>query len=335
MNKKNAWVLVNVGSPASPGKRDVRKYLREFLGDPYVIDLPYIARKVLVNLVIVPFRAPRSAAKYRRIWTREGSPLLKHSYALADKLQKHAGDEADVVACMRYESPSLERWIHEHAVRYEQVNFLPLYPHFSFSTTRTVETLVQEAMNSLAAPPSYSIIKQFWNHPNYLEVLAGHIASASPRSFDHVVFTYHGLPERQVHASHPQRRVSECNCHLSMPDDGCFCYRATCFATSRELIKRLGLNKDQVTTGFQSRLSKNWLKPFTDKILRDLARRGERKVLIVPLSFVADNLETLEELNLEYRELFLASGGKEAFVLPALNDNDAWASAAAKIIRQE
>lgn len=371
MNKK-ALILVNVGTPDDPSVRSVRRYLRAFLNDPKVIDIPPLLRKILVNLVIVPFRAPRSAAKYRELWTDLGSPLLLHMEQLVGKLEKRTGEDTDVYGMMRYGRPALSEILREIGPgQYERIAVLPLYPQFAESTTGTVLSMASDILrlkikgsadknggttdyilegtaadaehqqewiqsagkiNKAQGPNEKSglagtvvrIIEQFYEHPGYLEAMKNVILEQEPGRFDHVLFSYHGLPMRQVQKCHPDVPVESCNCEAEMPAYGTRCYQAACYATTRLLAERTGLKPGTFSTAFQSRLSKNWMSPFTDKTLKELAATGKKRVLVIPASFVADCLETTFEIGLEYSELFLEAGGTELVMTPSLNAKDEW-----------
>jgi protoporphyrin/coproporphyrin ferrochelatase len=319
---KEAWVLVNVGTPDDPSTASVRRYLDEFLNDPKVIDLPWLARKLLVNLIIVPFRAPRSAKKYRWLWTEKGSPLLRHMNELVKKLQQLAGDRADVFGAMRYGSPSLGKLVDELQVSgYSAVIYLPLYPQWSDSTSGSVQEVVFNRVRTRTR-----IIDQFYDHPGFLECFAGIIQKHGPEKFDHILFSYHGLPLRQIRKSHPEVPVESCSCEKEMPSHGNHSYRAACYATTRLLTDKLGIAADRCSVAFQSRLSRNWMSPFTDERLVELAKSGKKRVLVVPASFVADCLETTLEIGHEYKELFLEAGGEELVMTESLNSSDEWAS---------
>jgi protoporphyrin/coproporphyrin ferrochelatase len=319
--QKEAWVLVNVGTPDDPSTAAVRRFLSEFLNDPKVIDLPWLWRKLLVNLIIVPFRAPRSAKKYRWLWTEEGSPLLHHMNELVKKLQQLAGDRADVFGAMRYGSPSLEKLVDElQESRYSAVKYLPLYPQWADSTTGSVQQVIFSRDKA-----GVKMIDQFYDHPGFLECFGRIIQGHDPKGFDHVLFSYHGLPLRQIRKSHPEVPVQGCSCEKEMPSHGNYCYRATCYATTRLLAEKCGIPGDRWSVAFQSRLSRNWMSPFTDEYLVELAGSGKKRVLVVPASFVADCLETTLEIGHEYRELFRDAGGEELVMTESLNSSDEWA----------
>ena len=311
-------MLVNVGTPDDPSIASVRRYLSEFLNDPKVIDL---SRKLLVNLIIVPFRAPRSAKKYRWLWTEEGSPLLHHMNELVKKLQERAGERADVFGAMRYGNPSLAELADElEQSGYSSVTYLPLYPQYADSTTGSVKQVVFGRVRTRTR-----MIDQFYDHPGFLACFAKIIQGHDSGSFDHVLFSYHGLPLRQIRKSHPEVPVESCSCEKEMPSHGTYCYRAACYATTRLLTEKLGISDDSYSTSFQSRFSRNWLSPFTDERLVELAESGKKRVLVVPASFVADCLETTLEIGHEYRELFREAGGEELVMTESLNSSDKWA----------
>ena len=319
--QKKAWVLVNVGTPDDPSTASVRRFLSEFLNDPKVIDLPWLSRKLLVNLVIVPFRAPRSAKKYRWLWTEKGSPLLYHMNELVKKLQQLAGERADVFGVMRYGNPSLKELVGElRKSGYSGVTYLPLYPQWADSTTGSVQEVI---FNRDAS--GVRVIDQFYDHPAFVECFAEIIQKHDPGRFDHILFSYHGLPLRQIRKSHPEVPVDGCTCEKEMPSHGNHCYRAACYATTRLLTEKLGIAEDRWSVAFQSRLSRNWMSPFTDERLVELAKSGKKRVLVVPASFVADCLETTLEIGHEYRKLFLEAGGEELVMTESMNSSDDWA----------
>lgn len=328
-----AVILVNVGTPDSPSVSDVRKYLSEFLNDPKVIDMPWLLRKLLVNLVIVPFRAPRSAALYRRLWTLKGSPLLVHLIELVQKARQStqpgrpdfmgsASDGLVFYGAMRYGNPSLSSVLKQ--VRHEgfdRITVLPLYPQYASSTTGSVIELVNRVTGKWDSKPEINIVKHFYNSPSFIRPMADRIREAGDFGFDRIVFSYHGLPVSQVRKEHPSCDPDTCLCADHMPEHGSMCYRAACYETSRLLAVELGLDEGKYLTAFQSRFSKNWLGPFTDDMLLSLARSGAKRVIIAAPSFTADCLETTVEIGEEYRKLFIAGGGEELVVVACLNED--------------
>jgi ferrochelatase len=335
---KTGILLINLGSPEAPTAAAVRPYLREFLSDPRVIDIPAPLRWLLLNAVILPFRPAKSAAAYAKVWTPEGSPLIANSKAFTDKLAVALGDAYKVVLAMRYGQPSIQNAIAEltrESLR--ELVILPLYPQYASASTGSS---VEEALRVLAPlqnVPALRTIPAFFNDPGYIDAL---VKNAEPllRDLDpdHILFSYHGLPERQI-------RKSETGAgHCLAPDDSCcasvgphnaFCYRAHCFATTRLVAKELGLAAGSYSTAFQSRLGRTpWIKPYTDHVLVDLARSGVKKLAVFSPSFVADCLETLEEMTIRGSETFVEAGGERLELIPALNSSDAWVAAAAALV---
>ncbi len=330
-----AVILVNVGTPDSPSVNDVRKYLSEFLNDPKVIDMPWLLRKLLVNLVIVPFRAPRSASLYRRLWTGKGSPLLFHLTALVQRARQliNSGMQDDLFmsfgsdglaffGAMRYGNPSLVSVLNQvRQEGYDRITVLPLYPQYASSTTGSVIELVNTVTGKWDPKPEIDIVKQFYNSPAFIRPMADSIREACNTGFDRIVFSYHGLPVSQVRKEHPSCNPDTCVCDEHMVEHGRMCYRAVCYETSRLLAEELGLGKENYLTAFQSRFSKNWLGPFTDDTLLVLARSGVKRVVIAAPSFTADCLETTVEIGEEYRKLFISGGGEYLVVVPCLNED--------------
>jgi ferrochelatase len=330
---KKALLVVNLGTPGSPEIRDVRKYLSEFLNDPRVIDLPWLTRKLLVNLVIVPFRSRRSSGLYKRLWTAEGSPMLVYFNRLVEKLRKITSGEYDVYGAMRYGKPSLKEALEKiHLTGYDAITVFPMYPQYASSTTGSVTSFVMEQIGKWQVIPQLKIIDQCYNHPSFIQAVANRIKSCGPAMFDFVLFSYHGLPERQVNRIHPGISCNQCTCDKGMPASGHHCYRAACYETTRLLAENLRLPENTYTTSFQSRLSRKWLTPFTDAILSELAAKGYKRVLVAAPSFTADCLETTIEIAEEYRERFIRSGGQMLVLVEGLNDQDDWVEAITLIV---
>jgi len=330
MKGRKALILVNTGTPDSPAVRDVRRFLTQFLNDARVIDLPWLGRKILVNLIIVPFRAPRSAALYRQLWTEEGSPLLVNLEKLAAGLRE--GDGYDVFGAMRYGKSSLAKILEKVAAAgYDEITVFPLYPHYASSTTGSVNELVMKLAGKMNVVPPVRCINQYCYEPSFIDSWAENLLHHEPGKYDHILFSYHSLPVRQVEKIHPGVSCGTCNCTDSMPEHGRFCYRAACYETTRLIAARLGLREGTYSTAFQSRLTGKWLFPFTDQALLQLAAAGNRKVLIAAPSFTADCLETVIELGHEYKSLFEGAGGEELTVAGSLNFSPAWIKAIGEI----
>lgn len=330
-------LLVNLGTPEAPHTAEVRRYLREFLSDPRVIDMNPLGRFLLLNLIILPFRPARSAEAYEKIWTREGSPLLVYGRQLADGVAR-ALPEAEVVLAMRYGQPSLAAGLDRlRAAGCDHIVVVPLYPQYASSTTGS--TL--EAVYALAAErwntPFIQVLPPFFDDAAFLAAFAAQgrdvLAMLKP---EHVLFSFHGLPERQV------RKSDEVGDHCLVKADCCAvlthanrnCYRAQCVATARGIAERLGLEASAYSVAFQSRLGRvPWIRPYTDDVLTELAGRGVRRVAVFCPAFVADCLETIEEIGLRAVESFKAAGGEQLALVPSLNASPAWIDALAALIR--
>ncbi len=331
MNRK-ALLLINTGTPDSPSVGDVRRFLSQFLNDGRVIDLPWLWRKLLVNLIIVPFRAPRSAALYRKLWTEKGSPLLVNLDNLVAGLKQVSGEGCDVFGAMRYGNPSLEKVFRKIAAAgYDEIIVFPLFPHYASSTTGSVHESVMRLAAGMNVIPALRFIDQYYDNPAFIDAWAENIRSQNPSTYDHLLFSYHSLPLRQVERTHPGVTVDACSCAVSMPAHGKYCYRAACHETTRLIAARLGLKEGTYSTAFQSRLTGRWLSPFTDSALLDLAASGKKTVLVAAPSFTADCLETVIEIGDEYRHLFVQAGGRDLVMVHSLNDSRLWIKAVAQI----
>ncbi len=330
---KTAVVLINVGTPDSTSVKDVRKYLSGFLNDPRVIDIPWLLRKLLVNLIIVPFRAPKSARHYRLLWTDNGSPLLYYGISVKEKLQDQLGNNFRVFLAMRYGNPNLKKVLSEiNATGYSNIIVLPLYPHYASSTTGTaVEMIMQQVMN-WEVIPGIQFINQYYDNKEFIDVWVKKIKSCNYREYDHIVFSYHGLPLRQLNKIHPGIDSSTCTCKIKMPEHGKYCYKATCYETTRLIAAKLGLEEKDYSVSFQSRFSDNWMKPFTDELLKRKAKEGVSNILMIAPAFVADCLETTVEIGIQYRDLFIKSGGNKLHYAGSLNDMPEWINVLKNII---
>ena len=317
-------LLAQLGTPASPSTRDVRRYLREFLSDPLVIDLPAPARWLLVNGVIAPFRAPRSAHAYRAIWRREGSPLRVHTDALGAALRVALGPGFAVEVGMRYGAPSLADALDRlTAAGTRRIVVAALYPQHAESSRGTALLAVERWARGGPAAPELAIVPPFFAEPGFVTAVAAAarplLAEVRP---DHVLMSYHGLPERHVLRADPtqERCLARPDC-CALPGATDTCYRAQCFATTSAVAAALALAPERVSTSFQSRLGRaRWIGPATDDLLVSLAGRGIRHLLVLCPSFVADCLETLEEIGLRGRARWLTELRGAAFaVAPCVN----------------
>ena len=322
---KKVIVLVNTGTPDKPEKKFVRRFLSQFLNDHRVIDLPWLFRKILVNIIIIPFRTPRSTALYKKLWTVKGSPLLINLENLVSKLQRDTDIEYTVIGAMRYGNPSLKDTLKNlEKDPPEELIIFPLFPHYSSSTTGSVNELVMSEMLAWNTMPALSFVSHFYSHPSFIQAWVNQIRKYNPENYDHVLFSYHGLPLSHVERSHPEIDSSGCSCENHMPAHGTLCYKASCYETTRLICDKLNLKAGSFSTSFQSRLTKKWLTPFTDQVLSGLIKRDKKKVLVVAPSFVADCLETIVEISDDYMSDFKHSGGKELVLVESLNDNAEW-----------
>ena len=334
-NRRKAVLILNVGTPDKPEVKSVRKYLSEFLNDPFVINIPCLFRKILVNLIIVPFRAPKSTKLYQQLWEKEGSPLLTNAIKLREKLAIKMGEEYSVFMAMRYGNPSIKAALKEiDKGDFEELIIVPLFPQYAESTTETAIQAVHQEAKSYTSFPRIKEIKQFYDHPEFLKAWFSRAQEYDLKKYDHIVFSYHGLPLSHIKKAHPQESIQTCTCEKEMPEYGKLCYKAACYATNRLLVKKLDLQEGQYSVAFQSRLSKNWLSPFTDELIVDLAKQGKKNILIFAPAFVADCLETKVELGIEYAELFQNVGGETLELVESLNDSEAWVKSLASIIRE-
>lgn len=331
-------LLINLGTPESLRTKNVRKYLRQFLSDPLVIDINPIARWFLVNFAIVPFRAPKSAVLYQKIWMPQGSPLLVHSRRLAQAVQTKLGDDYQVELAMRYGQPSIAEALKVfRRQRLKKIKVLPLYPQYALSSTQSSIDELNRLIKKSGDKFDLEILPPFYSHPGYLEAFAEKGRGIFNNfQADHTLFSFHGLPERHVQKTDSTRThclVQE-NCCDQIGEANKNCYRAQCFFTAKALADRLGIKKEDVTVCFQSRLGRTpWIKPYTDEVLPHLASRGKKSVAVFCPSFVADCLETLEEVALRNRDLFLSSGGKVLQLVPSLNNSPQWVETVSEMVR--
>jgi ferrochelatase len=334
---KKAVLLINLGSPDSTSVSDVRKYLREFLMDGRVLDTPWLIRWCVVNLAILPTRPAQSAEAYEKVWTAEGSPLVVSSLRIQEELQRRLGEKTVVELAMRYQSPSIESAVtrlKDQGVT--ELFVFPLFPHYAMSSFETAVVRVQELAARIAPAMKLKIAAPYYNDPDYIDALA---ASAKPyleAPYDHLMFSFHGLPERHLRKSDPT------GVHCLKTQDCCdipcvaheTCYRAQCYATVRAFVEVLGIPAGNYSVAFQSRLGRDpWLKPYTDFELTRLAGEGIKKMLVICPAFVSDCLETLEEIAMRGQETFLEAGGEELTLIPCMNEHPRWLDALEKIVR--
>jgi ferrochelatase len=319
-------LLIQLGTPDSPSVSDVRNYLSEFLNDPRVIDIPYLLRKILVNLIIVPFRAPKSAKLYKMLWTDKGSPLLFYSVSLKEKLQSALGSMFEVELAMRYKNPSMESVLERMKKKgYEKIVILPLFPHYASASTGSAVNKALDIIRKWWVIPEINIIGQFYDNEQYINAVAAKGRKYNLADYDHILFSYHGLPVSQVDKVYNDGKIcDDHNCETEINDSNRYCYKAACYATTRSLVKKLNIPKEKYTVCFQSRLNKKWLEPFSDKVIVELARKGAKKLLVFSPAFVADCLETTVEIAHDYLQIFKSNGGEHLQLVESLNDSPDW-----------
>ncbi|MBI5767232.1 MAG: ferrochelatase [Verrucomicrobia bacterium] len=333
---KRAVLLVNLGSPDSTSVADVRRYLSEFLGDERVIDKPDSAflRRLLVNQIICRFRAPKSAHAYAEIWTKDGSPLIITSRAVREKLAATLGARTPVYLAMRYGTPSIASVVARIAADgIDEVLLLPQYPHYAMSSWETVVVKVYEEAARLAPQLRVACIQPFYADADYIEALHTVCAPYFAQAHDYVLFSYHGIPVRHLQkadSSHAHCTVVTDCCTTCSPIHGT-CYKAQCLATTRALVARAKVPAEKHFVSFQSRLvGEPWLSPYTDETLARLPGEGKKRLLVICPAFVADCLETIEEISGEGKETFLKAGGESFQQIPCLNDHPAYIDFLAK-----
>ncbi len=320
-------LLLNLGTPDSPSVLDVRKYLQEFLMDGRVIDIPYLQRWALINLIIAPFRAPQSAKGYQQLWTKEGSPLKIYGYQVTDLLQKALGPDYQVVLGMRYQSPSMRSALEQFKGKgLKEIIVIPLYPQYASASTGSTHEKLMDEIKSWEVIPTIKMVSQFFEHPLFIKAFATLGKKyMSQAKYDHILFSYHGLPERQILKASCDGYCRLGDCCNTYHSKNQYCYRAQCFATTRLLAKELNLKEDQYTICFQSRLGKDpWVKPYTDEVINNLVSRKIKNVLVFSPAFVADCLETTVEIGIEYSHQFKNLGGERWQLVESLNSSPEW-----------
>lgn len=330
-------LLVNLGSPDSPTAKDVKPYLDEFLMDERVIDVPKILRNILVRGIILQTRPKKSAKAYAKIWWEEGSPLIVLSERFAEKVKKHT--KIPVALGMRYGSMSIKEGLQELKEKgVDEVLLVPLYPHYAMSSYETVVVKTMEVKEEAFPEMKITTLPAFYRSPDYIKVLSQSIAEGlKDFDYDHILFSYHGIPERHIRKSDPTRfhcKIDGSCCSVNSVAHNT-CYRHQVYETTELVKAELGLSEEKVSTSFQSRLAGDpWLKPYTDFEFERFPKEGKKKLAVVTAAFVADCLETLEEIAMEGKEQFEAAGGEHYKHIPCLNDGDAWVEVMAKWVNE-
>lgn len=323
---ENAVLLVNLGSPDSTSTEDVRRYLKEFLSDDRVIDSPKLIQQTVLNCFILPTRPKQSAAAYKKVWTEQGSPLIVTSKNLQALLQDKI--EPTVELAMRYGSPSIPDAIarmKQNGVK--NVFLVPLYPHYAMSSYETVVVKVMEEVAAQAPEMKVTTQQPFYNDPSYIEALYKSAKPYLQDEYDHLLFSYHGIPNRHLN------KADSSNAHCNVLKDCCTtcspahatCYRHQVTKTTELFVKRAGIPDGKWSISFQSRLGREpWLMPYTDHVLEELPKKGKKRLVVMTPAFVSDCLETLEEIAMEGKEEYLEAGGENFVAVPCMNEHPAW-----------
>ena len=330
-------LLVNLGSPESPTAKDVKPYLDEFLMDKYVIDVPFLLRALLVRGIILQTRPKKSAEAYARIWTSEGSPLIVLSKKMHEKVKSLV--DIPVALSMRYGTMTILKGLQElHDKGVTEVMLFPLYPQHAMASTTTILVLAEELRIKHFPNMKFTNVPAFYNKPGYIEALSNSIKKhLEGFEYDHLLFSYHGIPKRHI------RKTDVTKSHCTIDGSCCntpspaheFCYRHQCYETTKQVVKLLGIPEGKYSQTFQSRLAGDkWLTPYTDVEINKMPEKGIKKLAVVTPAFVADCLETLEEIAMEANEQFLHHGGKEFMAIPCMNDEDEWCGVVAKWIEE-
>ncbi|WP_028696350.1 ferrochelatase [Pseudomonas cremoricolorata] len=331
----HALLLVNLGSPASTSVADVRSYLNQFLMDPYVVDLPWPLRRLLVSLILIK-RPEQSAHAYSSIWWDDGSPLIVLTRRLQAAITPY-WPHGPVEIAMRYGQPALPEVLSRLAAQgVRQVTLAPLYPQFADSTVTTVVEQARQTIAEHRLALQMRVLAPFYDDPSYIDALANSARPHLEQGYDHLLLSFHGLPERHIRKLLPKGsghdlRAAQC-CAGASAEVRAVCYRGQCQATAKAFAQRLGIADGKWSVSFQSRLGRDkWIEPYTENRLEELARAGVKKLLVMCPAFVADCIETLEEIGMRGSEQFIEAGGEELVLVPCLNDDPHWAEVLARL----
>lgn len=333
---KKGILLVNLGTPDSPSTADVRKYLDQFLMDERVIDINAVSRTLLVKGIIVPFRGPKSAKIYKEIWTENGSPLLIYGENVKNAIAEKLGEGYQVELAMRYQSPSIETALESlKQNKVDSIKVVPLFPQYASASTGSVHQLVMEIVSKWQAIPPISFVNSYYDHAGMIKVFANNARKHLDQKWDHILFSFHGIPQRQMIKADVsgEHCLKVKDCCASITENNKFCYSAQCHHTAQLIANELSLQPQDYTLCYQSRLGNDpWMQPYTSEVLKDLAGRGVKRILVLCPAFVADCLETLYEITFEYQEEFEKLGGEKVQLVESLNDNPDWIEALKDII---
>ena len=336
MIKTKALLLVNLGTPNTPSYWSVYKFLNQFLMDKRVLDYPFILRFILVNFIICPLRSFSSSKIYKKLWHPEtGSPLLHNTKLLTAKIKELLPDY-DVDYAMRYQNPSIEKTLNKLLENNpDELIIMPLFPHYAASTTGSVFAEISRILDKRWSVPEVRFVNQFYDNKYFIDAWLDQAKKFDMNNYDKIVFSYHGLPMSHVNKIYNDTLCSDNDCELGITKENKFCYKATTYETTKLLAEKLNINPDNYIVSYQSRLTKNWLEPFSDEVINELGKSGNEKVLVFSPAFTADCLETIIEIGDEYKELFEEAGGKILDFVPSLNYSDKWVDAIINIINED
>lgn len=336
--KKTGILLVNLGTPDAPTRGAVYRYLKQFLLDPRVIDIPAVPRNILVRGIIAPFRSGASAKLYQELWTDEGSPIKTYGYELLDGVRKQLGENYVVELGMRYQSPSVESAL--NALLDAQVDELvvfPLFPQYASATTGSVHDEVMRLLRKEQTILPVKMINSYYDNEKMINVFVENALKYNLEDYDHYLFSFHGLPQRQLRKG--DRTKNHClkveNCCEKICDSNKFCYSAQCYGTAQAIAEKLGLKEEDYTVCFQSRLGRDpWAQPYTSEIIEERLEKGMKNMLVFSPAFVADCLETTIEIGYEYKEEFEEAGGEKLDLVESLNAHPLWIESVAEMVKE-
>jgi len=332
---KTGVLLVNLGTPDAPTYGAVYRYLKQFLLDKRVIDIPWLFRQLLVRGIIVPFRSRATSKLYKKLWLEDGSPLMIYGTRLADGVQQSLGDDYVVELAMRYQNPSIESAVNKMLQQpISNVVVVPLFPQYASASTGSAHEEVMRIFSKQQAIPEIKFINSFYDYEPMIDVFVANANKYDVANYDHVLFSYHGLPQRQL------KKADTCghclqveNCCQTISEKNQFCYSAQCHATTALLVEKLNLPKEKYSICFQSRLGNDpWVQPYTTDVLKERAAAGDKRLLVLCPAFVADCLETTVEVLDEYQEEWEEMGGEHLDLVESLNDNPKWIEAVKDLV---
>ena len=335
MNK--AVLILNLGSPEKPNIFSVWKFLRQFLMDWRVIDVPFLLRFILVNFIIIPLRVNNSTKEYKKLWKiYKKSPILDYTHKLNNKLNSLSNRNYTFYYAMRYQEPSISETLKKiYLNNHDELIIFPLYPQYASASTGSTLEECNKLINSWWNFPKVTTINQFYNDLDYIQCFSNNIKEIDYLKFDHILFSYHGLPERHVDKTYSDQSLcKDHSCEKGVFEHNKYCYKAQCYETTNLIASNLKLDKNKFSVTFQSRLDNKWLRPFTDEKLDKLLSLGKKRILVVSPAFVSDCLETSIEIKESYKEDFLKKGGEKLELVPSLNDSDDWAKTILNIIEK-